>query len=269
MRKKKGNLQDRIKRVQERSRQASQRSNEHVEKMDQSDQLHLTDADYQPSVENDLPSDQTAGETRDDKFAGRQIETHEKTLEQEGTESAKKQDPLLQDSISEEVKPKRSNKLLKTFGAFALSMSILALVFSGTSTVDTSASAQNALSEQVSSEVSAGVILLNDDEELGAQDHTIVHNSHAEETSIWIWDYAAEDGDYVQVIVNGTPVTDSFMIKHKPREITVPAVGTIEIKGIRDGGGGITYAVRYDINGTSYFNTAPIGGQNTYELMRE
>lgn len=165
--------------------------------------------------------------------------------------------------------PRRTNKLLKTFGAIALAVGILTFGFVNTPTVDTSEPAQHALSEQVSTELSTGVRILSADEELGAQDHTIVHNSDAEETKIWVWDYAAEDGDYVQVLVNGTPITDPFMIKHKPKEITVPAVGTVEIKGIRDGGGGITYAVRYDINGTTYFNTAPLNGENTYELVRE
>jgi hypothetical protein len=56
------------------------------------------------------------------------------------------------------------------------------------------------------------------------------------------------------------------MIKNKPREITVPSVGTVQIKGIKDGGGGITYAVRYEINGTSYFNGTPEGQLNTYTL---
>lgn len=165
--------------------------------------------------------------------------------------------------------PKRSNKLFKTFGTIALAIGIVALPFVNTTTVDTSDQAQRALSEQVSTELSTGAVILSADEELAAQDHTIVHNSDAEETKIWVWDYAAEDGDYVQVLVNGTPMTDAFMIKHKPREITVPAVGTVEIKGVRDGGGGITYAVRYDINGTTYFNTAPLNGQNIYELIRE
>ena len=137
------------------------------------------------------------------------------------------------------------------------------------SSVDTSEAAQNALKNKVSTGVSAGIVLLKDDENIGAQDYTITHQSKAEETKIWIWDYAAEDGDYVQVIVNGTPTSEPFMIMHKPKEIIVPTVGTVQIKGIRDGGGGITYAVRYDANGTSYFNSAPEGEFNPYELVRE
>ncbi|KYG29600.1 hypothetical protein [Alkalihalobacillus trypoxylicola] len=166
--------------------------------------------------------------------------------------------------------PLRSKKLLKMFGGLTLGISICGFIFfTDLSTVDTSTAAENALTDQVSAELAAGTLLLRNDEELTTMDHNIVHNSAEDETKIWVWDYAAEDGDYVQIIVNGTPISDSFMIKHKPKEFTVPAVGTVQIKGIRDGGGGITYAVRYDINGTSYFNTAPINGENTYELIRE
>ncbi|CAG9623148.1 hypothetical protein [Sutcliffiella rhizosphaerae] len=172
-------------------------------------------------------------------------------------------------SSSTDKAPLRSKKFLKIFGGLALGISICGFIFSMGSTVDTSTAAENALTNQISTELAAGTLLLATDEELTSMDHQIVHNSSAEETKIWVWDYAAEDGDYVQIIVNGTPISESFMIKHKPREFTVPAVGTVQIKGIRDGGGGITYAVRYDINGTSYFNTAPINGENTYELVRE
>lgn len=72
------------------------------------------------------------------------------------------------------------------------------------------------------------------------------------------------------LIHNGTPLVDAFMIKHKPRSISVPAVGEVQIRGIRDGGGGgISYAVWYELNGTVYFNAAPLGEHNTYSLIRE
>ena len=59
------------------------------------------------------------------------------------------------------------------------------------------------------------------------------------------------------------------MITHKPKELIVPGTGEVQIKGIKDGGGGITYAVRYEINGTSYFNGTPEGELNTYTLRKE
>jgi hypothetical protein len=164
---------------------------------------------------------------------------------------------------------KRDSKPFKLFGGICIALFAAAMFFSYTPSVDTSEAAKNALTNKVSTSLSAGTILLSKDESLGAQDYTIVHSYNKEESKIWIWDYAAEDGDYVQVLVNGTPVGDAFMIKNKPLEITIPAIGEVQVKGIRDGGGGITYAVRYELNGTNYFNTAPEGEFNTYTLVRE
>lgn len=164
---------------------------------------------------------------------------------------------------------KKIDKPLKIFGAICIAVGIIAMALSGTSRVDTSEAAKNALKNGASTTVSSGVILLSSDENAEAKDYTITHKSDAKDTKIWVWDYAAEDGDYVQVLVNGSPIGDAFMIKHKPREITVPSVGTVQIKGVKDGGGGITYAVRYDINGTSYFNGTPEGEANTYTLTHE
>jgi hypothetical protein len=59
------------------------------------------------------------------------------------------------------------------------------------------------------------------------------------------------------------------MIKNKPVKFTVPTVGKIEIVGTRDGGGGITYAVYYGMNHTTYFNGVDEGGNNIYTLVRE
>jgi hypothetical protein len=164
---------------------------------------------------------------------------------------------------------KKAEKPLKIFGSICIAIAIIAFMFTGTPRIDTSESARIALENKVSTAVSAGSVLLAADENVEPKDYTITHQSDAKDTRIWVWDYAAEDGDYVQVLVNGAPISDAFMIKHKPKELTVPASGEVQIKGIRDGGGGITYAVRYEANRTSYFNGAPEGEANTYTLRKE
>ncbi|MBW6410136.1 hypothetical protein [Clostridium weizhouense] len=171
--------------------------------------------------------------------------------------------------VNEKANRKQIDKPLKIFGIICIAVFIIAITLSGTSKVDTSESAQNALKNGASTTVSAGTILLSKDENAGPKDYTITHKSDEEDTKIWVWDYAAEDGDYVQVLVNGAPIGDAFMIKHKPKEISVSSVGKVQIKGIKDGGGGITYAVRYDINETSYFNGTPEGESNTYTLTNK
>lgn len=173
------------------------------------------------------------------------------------------------DTIAEVKKKTPFDKLLKTTGIVLIIASIFALMWSGnTPTVDTSDAAKQAITEQVSTSLSVGTILMSSDENIGAKDYTITHSNTADESKIWIWDYAAEDGDYVQILVDGNPIGDAFMIKNKPQEFKVPTTGTVQVKGIRDGGGGITYAVRYELNNTNYFNSAPEGEFNTYTLVR-
>jgi len=188
-------------------------------------------------------------------------------------DNTSKQDNYIEEQAKGKSHKKDIRKMLERpliiFGSICIAASIVAFILTGTSTVDTSESAKNALRNKVSNSISAGTILLSKDENVEPRDYTISHKSDDRETRIWVWDYAAEDGDYVQVLVNGSPLSDAFMIKHKPRQIVVPASGDVQIKGIRDGGGGITYAVRYEINGTSYFNGASEGQFNTYTLRKE
>lgn len=171
---------------------------------------------------------------------------------------------------SEKKKNSPFDKVIKTTGVILLVASIFTFVWgiSTSPTVDRSDAAQQAITEQVSTSLSVGTILMSSDENIGAKDYTIAHSNTADESKIWVWDYAAEDGDYVQILVDGTPIGDAFMIKNKPQEFTVPTTGTVQVKGIRDGGGGITYAVRYELNNTNYFNSAPEGEFNTYTLVR-
>ena len=171
---------------------------------------------------------------------------------------------------SEKKKNSPFDKVIKTTGVILLVASIFTFVWgiSTSPTVDRSDAARQAIAEQVSTSLSVGTILMSSDENIGAKDYTITHDSNQDESKIWVWDYAAEDGDYVQILVDGNPIGDAFMIKNKPQEFKVPTTGTVQVKGIRDGGGGITYAVRYELNNTNYFNSAPEGEFNTYTLVR-
>ncbi|HEY8529827.1 MAG TPA: hypothetical protein VIL22_09110 [Paenibacillaceae bacterium] len=173
--------------------------------------------------------------------------------------------------LADQESRKKFNKRLNEFGGFALAAFFAAMFFSpsGSPNYDVSDAAKRALEDRVSTALSAGAVLAASDDTVQPVDYTIRHQSQDESTRIWVWDYAAEDGDYVQVLVNGTSLTEPFMIKHKPRAFTVPATGDVQIRGIRDGGGGITYAVHFELNGTTYLNGAPPGEDNTYTLIRE
>lgn len=150
---------------------------------------------------------------------------------------------------------------------------IIAMVIFGMSntskSVDTSADAKEAIETHMSTTLAAGTKLMSKDESYVGGDMTITHSSSNDETTIYVWDYAAEDGDYVQIFVDGTALGDPFMITNEPVSFTVPAVGEVKVVGTRDGGGGITYGVYYEVNQTTYFNGMNQGGDNTYTLIRE
>lgn len=168
---------------------------------------------------------------------------------------------------SKEMRKRRERSLL-IFGLACLVACVLTTGLFTTTSVDTSQAAQEALSTGVSSTLPIGTRLATNDSETSAEptDYTVEGEMSESTTTLYMWDYAGEDGDYVQVLVNGDPVTEEFMIKHQPREITVPTSGTVQIKGIHDAGGGLTYAAYYDLNGVTYFNNAPEGVLNTYTI---
>lgn len=163
-------------------------------------------------------------------------------------------------------------RIKKEAGIFML-VAVLGLVFydmtNSSATVDKSPEAVEAIETHMSTTLGAGTRLMSEDERYIGGDLTVIHSSSDDETTIYVWDYAAEDGDYVQIIVDGVPMGEPFMIRNKPVSFTVPTVGEMQIKGTRDGGGGITYGVYYEVNHTTYFNGMDVGGDNLYTLIRE
>jgi hypothetical protein len=200
---------------------------------------------------------------------------YDKKIPQTGSSNIGKQKNFKEKITFEKNEVKKSpqslfdEKLILTGVFFTIVLCIIAFMLEASPEIDTSDSALDALKSGYSTSLSAGTVLLGKDEFVGGKDYTIIHSSDQKESKIWVWDYAAEDGDYVQIIVNGYPIGDAFFIKNKPAVFTIPSVGLVQVKGVRDGGGGITYAVRYEINGVTYFNNAPTNGFNTYSLTLE
>lgn len=114
-----------------------------------------------------------------------------------------------------------------------------------------------------------GFVLLAQDSFRAPKDHILTFpKEQASTTQALIWDYAAEDGDEVQVEVDGVPITPPFVITHKPLVVMAPSSGALVVRGIKDGGGGgVTYAIRFSDIGTSITNGVAIGGMNTYTLQ--
>jgi hypothetical protein len=123
--------------------------------------------------------------------------------------------------------------------------------------------------EQISSEVAAGAILFNKEESAGlqAKDFEVTGLERGESARLLIWDFNAEDRDAVQIFVDGKPIHSSVVLTHTPAAFSVPVPSTVTIKGINDGGGGITYAVKFPNNKMTYFNVANVNEMNTYTLI--
>lgn len=138
------------------------------------------------------------------------------------------------------------------------------LITGGTST--TYKYDESIVNKRIEKSVKAGTVFAKVDSGLSPMDYEVAINDSQGSMTLDIWDFAAEDGDYVQVLVDGKELGPAFMIKHKPERVTVPAKGIIQVKGVRDGGGGITYALLFERTGETYFNMAPVGGNNTYTL---
>ena len=163
-----------------------------------------------------------------------------------------------------------ADRKLKATGLVLMALFAVSIFLAPSSaSVNTSEEAVQAVESGMSTQLPIGVRILTDDENLAGQDLTITHFSTSDEGKIHIWDYAAEDGDYVQVLVDGVAIGNPFMIKNKPVVYTVPTTGEIQVLGTRDGGGGITYAVHYEVNGTTYFNGTDVDDGNLYMLIRE
>ncbi len=128
---------------------------------------------------------------------------------------------------------------------------------------------QQAVDTRVSETLSAGTVIAEKDDGYIGADYDVTLSTDEEETTIQIWDYASEDGDYVQILADDQAVSEPFMLTNKPVTYTVPADGEIKIVGIRDGGDGITYGIYYESDGFTVYNGVEQGGTNTYTFTKE
>lgn len=125
-------------------------------------------------------------------------------------------------------------------------------------------SPQEIIKKGISKNVTPGEKLMSSDEIGNSNDYTIKVKTNQKYLKLYIWDYAYEDGDAVQIYINGTAKDKPFMIRNDVKVFSVPSNCKLEVKGTTDAGGGITYAVYIEETGETYFNTAPLNGNNRY-----
>lgn len=170
--------------------------------------------------------------------------------------------------FNEESNKNQNNKQYITFAIVCIVIAIASFVFGGRSTAHTAKLTQNVIKDGVDN-LAPGTVLTSNDLIIETKDYTIKHKSNDKDTLIWIWDFSAEDGDYVQVFVDDVLLADTFWAVNKPRVFTVPLESKVKVKGVKDGVNGISYAIKFQINGKTYFNLVPEGQTNTYSLVKE
>ncbi len=213
----------------------------------------------------------------------RQKQTEKKPQTNSGVNSQRQQQshnssgvyipPLNQSTEKKKTNTPKLTKRIVTGAGILFAASVVAIaatvMTSTSSSVDTSIEAQEAVDTRTSTSLKIGTRISSEDDSYVGEDLTITHSSDKDEAKIYVWDYAAEDGDYVQILVDGVAICDPFMIVNKAVSFSVPTTGEISVIGTRDGGGGITYGVYYEVNQTTYFNGMDQGGSNIYTLIKE
>lgn len=170
-----------------------------------------------------------------------------------------------------EEKEKKNEYITPTMKTFRMAVGILsiaAIVYTG---FFGRAGAANYKSNLVSGKldgINAGEMLSKNSVKLDAKDFTVDTGKSYGKIELSIWNFVdKEDGDYVQVFVDGSPQGEAFSIRHKPVKISVPDKAIIQVRGIRDGSNnGITYGVTFSKTGETYLNTVPLNAANTYTI---
>lgn len=161
----------------------------------------------------------------------------------------------------------KKERPLTYFGVILICASFLFSFLSPDSTWDNSKIAQDALKYGVSSELKAGTMMYSEDSEgIFTKDYEIKNTAQAAKSKLWIWDYNDAKGDYLQLFADGKALGDPFLLLNSPRSFKVPANCKLEVKGVYSQDRIISYAIKFDFNGTSYLDAIKEGGSNVFTL---
>ncbi|GAA0136122.1 hypothetical protein YSY43_29630 [Paenibacillus sp. YSY-4.3] len=134
----------------------------------------------------------------------------------------------------------------------------------------TAYSIKDVQSDGIGKGMQAGVQLVSSDDlaDLVARNFEIEMKQNTTTSRMLIWDFAAEDGDVVTVKVDGNILLANINIMNNPVALDIPIPSVVEIIGVKDGEGGITYAAKFPgaVDNSVYFNAAPVGSSNVYTI---
>jgi hypothetical protein len=146
---------------------------------------------------------------------------------------------------------------------------VLGIIFSNLSGgYSSEGSADEVVGNRISKTTIAGETPFSEEVNSGitAKDYEVSMADSGGEAKMLIWDFNLEDLDEVQIIVNGQPVKEKLILTHSPAAISISVPSTVTIKGLKDNGAGISYAVKFPNNELTYFNVVSVGGGNVYQI---
>ncbi|RKM55454.1 hypothetical protein D6853_07780 [Butyrivibrio sp. X503] len=190
----------------------------------------------------------------------------------------KTQNALGSDAVQTQATPKESAGTnfvtrIKRGSWILLGVALAAGIFSSVMTtnveVDTSAEAQEALDTRISENLGPGAKIADEDDGFIGDGYYVSVNTEEDYTYMYLWDYADEDADYVQIYVNGEAYSDPFMLTNEPAVFGVPIEGDVEIYGVKDGkNDGISYGVYFEDEQLSYFGGVTENDSDLYTIEK-
>ncbi|NHC41058.1 hypothetical protein G6549_13870 [Bacillus sp. MM2020_1] len=164
------------------------------------------------------------------------------------------------------VYEKNHRKPVLVGGILAFVLAIVFGMFSGG--VPSEEKKQEVVANRITTEVSAGDQLFDEEvnSEIGSKNFTVPVNDSGGSARMLIWDFNKEDLDEVQISVNGQSVKEKLILTKEAAAISIAVPSTVTIRGLKDHGGGISYAVKFPNNKQTYFNMVTNGTTNSYTV---
>ncbi|MDR6121320.1 hypothetical protein QFZ87_000917 [Bacillus sp. SLBN-46] len=164
------------------------------------------------------------------------------------------------------VHEKNHRKPVLFGGIIAFVLAIIFSMFSGG--VSSEEKKQEVVANRITSEVTAGDQLFKEEvnSDIVSKDFSVGVNDSGGTARMLIWDFNKEDLDEVQISVNGEAVKEKLILTKEAAAISIAVPSTVTIKGLKDHGGGISYAVKFPNNKQTYFNVVTNGASNSYTV---
>lgn len=152
-------------------------------------------------------------------------------------------------------------------------IALIGVAFAGgffTSTFEDEGTAEEVVANRISTATEAGEDIFEDESNanIAARDFDVTDaGTDGGEARMLIWDFNSEDFDEVAIFVDGTPVKEKLILSNNAAAINIPVPSVVTVSGVKDTGGGISYAVKFPNTKTTYFNVVAVGQSNVYTVL--